>query len=85
MIRQGHTSDIGLVKSREMKGRTKTLPWWLGGEEVKKDDRKQNTLARYVVFFDFLNYLWFETLFFLPPRTLLCEVRRVHSSGRPFL
>jgi hypothetical protein len=23
------------VKSREMTGRTQTLPWWPGGEEVK--------------------------------------------------
>ncbi len=28
--------------------RTQTLPWWLGGKKVKKDDRKQNTLAPFV-------------------------------------
>ncbi len=50
MIRQARTGDIRtlvLIMSSEMISRTQTLPWWLGvgGEEVKKDDRKQNTLA----------------------------------------
>ncbi len=42
--RQARTYDTVLVKSREMTGRTQTLPWWLE-EEGGTDDRKQNTLA----------------------------------------
>jgi hypothetical protein len=44
MIRHARTGDTVLVKSREMGGRTPTLPWWLVGARGK-DDRKQNTLA----------------------------------------
>jgi hypothetical protein len=44
MDRQARIGDTVLVKSREMTGRSQTLPWWLG-EEGGKDDRKQNTLA----------------------------------------
>jgi hypothetical protein len=29
-----------LVKSRELTGRTQTLPWWLGGEGVKTTENK---------------------------------------------
>jgi hypothetical protein len=32
MDRQARTSEIMLVKSREMTGRTQTLAWWLEGE-----------------------------------------------------
>jgi hypothetical protein len=32
MIRQAHNTM--LVKRREITGRTQTLQWWLGGEEV---------------------------------------------------
>jgi hypothetical protein len=32
MDKQACTGDTELVKSREM---TQTLPWWVGGEEVK--------------------------------------------------
>jgi hypothetical protein len=44
MDRQARTGDTVLVKSREMTGRSQTLPWWLKGRGGK-DDRKQNTLA----------------------------------------
>jgi hypothetical protein len=48
MIRQARTGDTVLDKSREMTGRTQTLPWLpiSGGDwgERGKDDRKQNTL-----------------------------------------
>jgi hypothetical protein len=44
MDRQAHTGDAVLVKSREMIGRAKTLPRWLGGRRGK-DDIKQNTLT----------------------------------------
>ncbi len=43
MIRQAHTGNTVLVKSREMTGWSQTLTWWLG--EKGKDDRKQNILA----------------------------------------
>jgi hypothetical protein len=35
VIRQACSGGTVLVKSIEMTGRTKTLPWWLGGEGVK--------------------------------------------------
>jgi hypothetical protein len=35
LIRQSRTGDAVLVKSRDMTGRTQTLPWWLRGEGVK--------------------------------------------------
>jgi hypothetical protein len=37
-----------LVKSKEITGRSKTLPWWLRGSRVK-DDRHQNTLTGYTL------------------------------------
>ena len=40
MIRKARTGDTMLVKSREMIGRTQTLPWWLGGEGVKTTGNK---------------------------------------------
>jgi hypothetical protein len=40
MDRQARTGDTVLVKSREMTGRTQTLPWWLGGGGVKTTDNK---------------------------------------------
>jgi hypothetical protein len=36
-------NGVEALFSREMTGRTQTLPWWLG--RMGKDDRKQNTLA----------------------------------------
>jgi hypothetical protein len=39
MIRQARTGVTGLVKRREMKGRTQTLPWWL----EEKGKRRQKT------------------------------------------
>jgi hypothetical protein len=36
--RQSRTHDT--VKSREMTGRTQTLPWWLEGEGVKTTENK---------------------------------------------
>jgi hypothetical protein len=39
MIGLGSTGDTVLVKSREMPGRTQTLPWWLG----EKGQRRQKT------------------------------------------
>jgi hypothetical protein len=44
MDRQVRIDDTALVKSREMTGRSQTLPWWPGGGGRGKDDRKQNTL-----------------------------------------
>jgi hypothetical protein len=41
---QGRTRDTVLFKSKEMTGRSQTLPWWLV-ERRGKDDRNQNTLA----------------------------------------
>ncbi len=35
MDRQAHTGDTVIVKSREMTGRSRILPWWLGREGVK--------------------------------------------------
>ncbi len=35
MDRQARTGDTVLIKSREMTGRSQTLPWWLEGEGVK--------------------------------------------------
>jgi hypothetical protein len=56
MDRQACTRDTVLVKSREMTGRSQTLPWWMGGGGGRgKDDRKQNTLAPlalYIVQYD---------------------------------
>ncbi len=46
MDEQARTDDTELVKSIEIAGGSKTLPWWLG--EEGKDDRKQNTLASWV-------------------------------------
>jgi hypothetical protein len=43
MIRQARSGDIVLDKSREMTGRTQTLPWWPGwggGEGVKTTEIK---------------------------------------------
>jgi hypothetical protein len=40
MIRQARTGVTMLVKSREMTGRTQTLPWWLGWEGVKAMENK---------------------------------------------
>jgi len=45
MVRQARTGDTVLAKSREMTGRTQTLPWPGGWGRTGKDDRKQNTLA----------------------------------------
>ncbi len=44
MDRQARNGDTVLAKSREVIGRSQTLPWWPGGRRGK-DDRKQNTLA----------------------------------------
>jgi hypothetical protein len=38
MIRKARTGDTVLVKSREMTGGTQTLPWWLGGEGIKRTE-----------------------------------------------
>jgi hypothetical protein len=38
MIRQARAEDTVLVT--EMTDRTKTLPWWVGGEEVKTTENK---------------------------------------------
>ncbi len=43
VVRQARTGDTLFVKSREMTGRTQTLP--LAGGRRGKDDRKQDTLA----------------------------------------
>jgi len=40
MIRQARTSDALLVKSREITGRTQTMPWWLGEEGVKTTENR---------------------------------------------
>ncbi len=40
MDRQACTRDTVLVKSREMTGRSQTLPWWLGGGRVKTTETK---------------------------------------------
>ncbi len=40
MDRQDRTGDTVLEYSREMAGRTQTLPWWLGGEGVKTKKNK---------------------------------------------
>jgi hypothetical protein len=40
MDRRVRTGDTVLVKRREMTGRTQTLPWWLGREEVKTTENK---------------------------------------------
>ncbi len=41
MDKQARTGDTVLVTtSREMTGRTQTLPWWLGGEGVKTTENK---------------------------------------------
>ncbi len=40
MDRQARTHDTVLVKSREMTGRSQTLPCWLGGEGVKTTEIK---------------------------------------------
>jgi hypothetical protein len=42
MIRQDRTGDTVLVQSREMTGRSITLPRWLGGEGVETTEKKQN-------------------------------------------
>jgi hypothetical protein len=36
---QARTGDTVLVKSREMTGRTQTLPWWLREEGVKTTEK----------------------------------------------
>jgi hypothetical protein len=64
MDRQARTGDTVLVKSREMTGRTRTMP--LAGGRRGKDDRKQNTLAplhhaRYIHMFSkkvFMKYIF---------------------------
>jgi hypothetical protein len=39
--RQDRTGDLALVKSRELAGRSQTLPWWwLGGEGIKTTENK---------------------------------------------
>jgi hypothetical protein len=43
---QARTCDTGLVKSREMTGRSQTPPWWLGGEGAKTTEK--NKLASLV-------------------------------------
>jgi hypothetical protein len=40
--KQARTVDTVLVKSREMTGRTQTLPWWLKEEGVKTTENKKN-------------------------------------------
>ncbi len=40
MDRQSRTADLVLVKTREMAGRSQTLPWWLGGGEEKTAENK---------------------------------------------
>ncbi len=46
MARQARTGDTVLVKSREMGGRSRILPWWLvGGGGGGHDDRNHNKLA----------------------------------------
>jgi hypothetical protein len=40
MVRQARIGDTALVKSREMTGRTQTLPWWLEEEEIKTIENK---------------------------------------------
>ncbi len=40
MDRQARTTDTVLVKSREMKGRSQTLPWWLWDGGVKTTENK---------------------------------------------
>ncbi len=44
MIRQARTGDTVLVKSREMTGRTQTLPWWLRGEGIKNRKTTENKI-----------------------------------------
>jgi hypothetical protein len=48
IIRLGNarTGDTVLVKSREMTGRTQTLSWWLGGEEIKTTGNKSSDYNR---------------------------------------
>jgi hypothetical protein len=40
MDRQARTRDTVLVMSREMTGRSQTLPWWLGEGGVKTTENK---------------------------------------------
>jgi hypothetical protein len=40
MGRQARTRDTVIVKSREMTGRSQTLPLWLGGDRVKTTETK---------------------------------------------
>jgi hypothetical protein len=40
MIRQAHTGNTVLVKSREMTGWSQTLTWWLGVEGIKMTENK---------------------------------------------
>ncbi len=42
MDRQARTGCTVLVRTREMTGRSQTLPWWLGGGEVKTTENKIN-------------------------------------------
>ncbi len=44
MVRQARIGNTVLVKSREITGSSKTMPWWLGGKKGK-GDMKQSTLA----------------------------------------
>jgi hypothetical protein len=39
MDRQARTGETVLDKSREMTGRSQTLPWWLGGGGVKTTEK----------------------------------------------
>jgi hypothetical protein len=45
MDRQACTGDTVLVKSREITGRTQTLPWWLGEGGVKTTENKTNKIG----------------------------------------
>jgi hypothetical protein len=40
MDRQARTRDTVLVKSREMTGRSQTLPWWLREEGQRRQKTK---------------------------------------------
>ncbi len=54
MDRQARNGDTVLVKSRDMTGRTQTLPWRLGGEGGggREDERKQMQWPRWFVYED---------------------------------
>ncbi len=48
MDRQARTGDTVLVKSREMIGRSKTLPWWSGGGGGGDEERLRRQNAKYI-------------------------------------